>query len=122
MTTLKIWFNTLKTFFQSQFNSNLVYDNQTFQLKENAIILEEELEIQLPKRLRGKTIKQVELIPKFKYFEVIFTYQQTVLNHSERKANEKVMSIDLGLEHLATSTNKMMWFLFMNKAATPRLL
>ncbi|EDN71235.1 conserved hypothetical protein [Beggiatoa sp. PS] len=124
MTTLRILFNILKTFFQSKSHSNLIYDNQTFQLKDNVVILEEDLEIQLPKRLLGKNIKQVELIPKCKHFEVIFTYEQNqqVLNHQERKANDKIISIDLGLDHLATSANKMMWFLFMSKAATPRLL
>ena len=124
MATLKILFNTLKTLFQFKSHSNLVYDNDSFQIKGNTIVLEDDLEIQLPKRLQGKNIKQVELIPKFKSFEVIFTYQQNqqILNHQERKANNRILSINLGLEHLATSTNKMMWFLFMNKTTTPRFL
>jgi len=114
---------TLKTLFKQKPQAHLVYDYQSFQMKERSVVLENDLEIQLPKQLIGKNIKQVELVPKSKQFEVVFTYEpeETVL--SPVKATDKMMSIDLGLNELVNrATNGMMWFLLMNKVATRRFL
>jgi transposase len=115
---------TLKTLFKQKPAAHLVYDSQSFQMKFDAVVLENDLEIQLPKQLIGKNIKQVELVPKSKQFEVVFTYEpdETVLNQI-KEAKDKMMSIDLGLNELANrATNGMMWFLLMNKVATRRFL
>lgn len=99
-------------FKKSQFD-NLIYDYQAFQIDNNQIILEtkkdntstgsvhRKLKIPLPRQLSGKTIKQVEIIPKPNYFQVIFVYE----DHLESKqpvANGQILSIDLGLNNLAT--------------------
>jgi transposase len=125
MKMLAILFNTLKILFQQYTcnHSNLVYDSQSFQIQDNAVILEDDLKIQLPLRLVGKNIKQIELIPQGKSFEVIFTYEQEQLVLNNIKTNSRMMSMDLSLENVATCTAKsMFWFLFMNKAANPRFL
>jgi len=106
----------LKTLFKQKPSSNLVYDDRAFQIKDKSLVLEQDLEIKLPQQLKGKNIKQVEIIPKFKNFEVVFTYES---NESQVKPN--IMSIDLGLKNLANCTkNSMMWLFIMNKAASHR--
>jgi putative transposase len=95
---------------------------------ESFIVLEKGLEIKLPKQLVGKAIKQVEVIPKYKSFHAIFVYddeqsdiyqivkplktvEQVKLDKLDSKGefcskivkfHNKVMSIDLGLNNLAT--------------------
>jgi putative transposase len=97
-------------------------------VREGCVVLEKGLEIKLPKQLVGKTIKQVEVIPKYKSFHAVFAYDdeqtdiyqkvkhfKTVelveLNKLDSKGelgskivrfHNKVMSIDLGLNNLAT--------------------
>ncbi|MEN8218352.1 MAG: transposase [Pseudomonadota bacterium] len=91
-------------------------------------MLEKGLEIKLPKQLVGKTIKQVEVIPKYKSFHAVFVYddeqtdiyqivkpakkvEQVKLDKLDAKGefqskevlfHESVMSIDIGLNNLAT--------------------
>jgi len=95
---------------------------------EGLVVLEKGLEIQLPKQLVGKAIKQIEVIPKYKSFHAIFVYDdeqsdiyqivkplKTVeqvnfyqldskgeFSSKIVKFHNKVMSIDLGLNNLAT--------------------
>ncbi|OAD22004.1 transposase, IS605 OrfB family, partial [Candidatus Thiomargarita nelsonii] len=92
------------------------------------VILEKGLEFELPKQLVGLAIKQVEIIPKYNSFHAVFVYDddiseiyqivkpfQTVepveldkLDASGEfrskvvKLHNQVMSIDLGLNNLAT--------------------
>jgi putative transposase len=96
--------------------------------RSGVVILEKGLEIELPKQLVGKVIKQVEVIPKYQSFHAVFVYDddiseiyQTVkpFKTVERveldkldsngefcskivKLHNQVMSIDLGLNNLAT--------------------
>ncbi|MEN8215083.1 MAG: transposase [Pseudomonadota bacterium] len=96
--------------------------------RSGVVVLEKGLEIKLPKQLVGKTIKQVEVIPKYKSFHAVFVYdddiseiyqtvgpfktvEQVELGKLDSKGefrskivtfHNKVMSIDLGLNNLAT--------------------
>ena len=81
---------------------NLVYDYQAFSIKGEVISLEPGLEIELPKRLVGKPIKQVEIIPKFSAFHAVFVYEEELNDFEPVPKSDKVMSIDLGLNNLAT--------------------
>ncbi len=60
-----------------------------------------ELKIPLPKQLIGKTIKQVEIIPKPHSFQCVFVYEDSI-TYQQVTSNNNVMSIDLGLNNLAT--------------------
>jgi len=97
-------------------------------VREGCVVLEKGLEIKLPKQLVGKTIKQVEVIPKYKSFQAVFvdddektdiyqkvkpfkTVERVELDKLDSKGefrskivtfHNKVMSIDLGLNNLAT--------------------
>ncbi|RKZ92255.1 MAG: hypothetical protein DRR19_04740 [Candidatus Parabeggiatoa sp. nov. 1] len=114
--------------FKQKQHDNLVYDFQAFQIKGSTIVLEKGLEIQLSKPLIGKNIKQIEIIPKHKFFQAVFvfndddcftnqkvkffkTVEQVELNKLDKNGefvvkqfaiHKKVMSIDLGLNNLAT--------------------
>ena len=88
--------------FKQKPQDNLVYDYQAFSIKGERVILEKGLEIKLPKQLVGKTIKQVEIIPKFNTFHAIFVYEEDPDDFVQVPKNERVMSIDLGLNNLAT--------------------
>ena len=113
---------TLKNLFKHKYCPPMIYDYQDFQMKEKAVVLEDDLKINLPEALIGKHIKQIKLIPKFKQVEVVFTYEQNETFCKQLKPNNKFLSINLGLNELTrTTTNGVMWFLLMNKAVTPRL-
>lgn len=89
--------------FKQQPYDNLIYDYQAFSVKNDAIVLDRQrgLTIPLPKPLIGKILKQVEIRPKYRYFEAVFVYE----NPAESKpvlSGEKLMAIDLGLNNLAT--------------------
>jgi putative transposase len=97
-------------------------------VREGFVVLEKGLEIELPKQLVGKAIKQVEIIPKHKSFHAVFVYdddlsdiyqivepfktvEQVELDKLDSKCefrskivklHNQVMSIDLGLNNLAT--------------------
>jgi len=88
--------------FKQKPQDNLVYDYQAFSIKGERVILEKGLEFKLPKQLVGKTIKQVEIIPKFNTFHAVFIYEEDPNDFVQVPKNEKVMSIDLGLNNLAT--------------------
>jgi len=92
------------------------------------VVLEKGLEFELPNRLVGKIIKQIEIIPKHKTFHAVYVYDDEVseiyqnvepykiveqvefnkLNSKGEfrskimKLHDQVMSIDLGLNNLAT--------------------
>lgn len=88
-------------FKQNQYD-NLIYDYQAFSITDSVVKLEKGLEIKLPKQLIGKTIKQVEIIPKFNKFHAVFVYEEDSNDFEQVPESEKVMSIDLGLNNLAT--------------------
>ncbi|MEN8214790.1 MAG: hypothetical protein ABFS56_00110 [Pseudomonadota bacterium] len=97
-------------------------------VRESFVALEKGLEIKLPKQLIGKAIKQVEVIPKYKSFHAVLVYddeqtdiyqivkpakkvcqvefdkldQKGEFQSKEVLLHESVMSIDLGLNNLAT--------------------
>lgn len=80
---------------------NLIYDYQAFQVKDGLVVLEKGLSFPLPKKLIGFTIKQVEIVPKYRYFEAIFVYEDDEIKKTV-SPSDKVMAIDLGLNNLAT--------------------
>ncbi|RKZ42402.1 MAG: hypothetical protein DRR00_30990 [Candidatus Parabeggiatoa sp. nov. 3] len=84
---------------------NLIYNYQAFQIQNLEVVLDtrkgKELKIPLPKRLIGKTIKQVEIIPKPHSFQAVFVYEDQT-TYRQVASNDNVMSIDLGLNNLAT--------------------
>jgi putative transposase len=69
---------------------------------EQVVVLEKGLEIQVPKQLWDKDIKQVEIIPKHKSFHAVFVYEEDPTDFIQVNQSEKTMSIDLGLNNLAT--------------------
>jgi putative transposase len=69
---------------------------------ERVAVLEKGLEIQVPKQLWDKDIKQVEIIPKHNCFHAVFVYEENPADFIQVNQNEQVMSIDLGLNNLAT--------------------
>ena len=85
---------------------NLIYDYQAFQIENDQIVLEtqlgNQLTIPLPKPLNGKTIKQIEIIPKPHYFQAVFVYEDHLEPKPPAAANGQILSIDLGLNNLAT--------------------
>jgi len=64
--------------------------------------LEKDLEIKLPQQLVGQFIKQIEIIPKPRAFHAVFVYEEDLNHFKQVPQNDKVMSIDLGLNNLAT--------------------
>jgi len=111
-----------------QMPSGKVIKSAKILVRQGLVILEKGLEIELPKQLVGLAIKQVEVIPKYQSFHAVFVYDddiseiyQTVkpfktveqvefckLDASGEfcskvvKLHNQVMSIDLGLNNLAT--------------------
>ncbi len=92
-------------FKKSQYD-NLIYDFQAFQIDFDKVVLDatkgNELKIPLPKQLIGKNIKQVEIIPKPHSFQAVFVYEENQATYQQAVPNDQVMSIDLGLNNLAT--------------------
>jgi len=118
--------------FKQKLYSNLVYDYQAFQIKnrititekpfctslkmpdgkvfhqaqfilfEPVAVLEKGLEIKVPNQLFHEEIKPVEIIPKPRYFHAVFVYEEYPNHFKQVPQNDKVMSIDLGLNNLAT--------------------
>jgi len=87
-------------FKQKQYD-NLIYDYQAFSVKNNQVVLEKGLSFPLPSQLVGKTIKQVEIVPKYRHFEAILVYEDDEIVVAV-SPSDKVMAIDLGLNNLAT--------------------
>jgi len=69
---------------------------------EQVVVLEKGLEIPVPKQLWDKDIKQVEIIPKHNSFHAVFVYEENPTDFKQVEPNEQVMSIDLGVNNLAT--------------------
>jgi putative transposase len=92
-------------FKKSQYD-NLIYNYRAFQIHNNEVILDRtngnELKIPLPKQLIGKNIKQVEIIPKPQSFQAVFVYEENQVSYQQVAPNDNIMSIDLGLNNLAT--------------------
>jgi len=88
--------------FKQEAHDNLIYNYCAFQIKDDVVVLENGLEIKLPQQLIGKEIKQVEIIPKPRAFHAFFVYEEDQNQFKQVPENDKVMSIDLGLNNLAT--------------------
>jgi putative transposase len=115
--------------FQKNKHDNLIYDFQAFSIQglfiiekgpeiplpngktleagesiryEQVGVKEKGLEIPVPKQLWDKDIKQVEIIPKHNSFHAVFVYEEDPANFIQVSQSEKTMSIDLGLNNLAT--------------------
>jgi putative transposase len=115
--------------YKSEPHDNLIFDYQAFRVKgrfiiekcpeiilpnfklfpagesiryEQVVVLEKDLEIQIPKQLWDKDIKQVEIIPKHRSFHAVFVYEENPADFTQVSQNKQVMSIDLGLNNLAT--------------------
>ncbi len=88
--------------FKQKPQDNLIYNYCAFQVKNEIVVLEKGLEILLPKQLAGKTIKQVEIIPKSQSFHAVFVDEENANHFKQVQKNDKVMSLDLGLNNLAT--------------------
>ncbi|OAD23308.1 transposase, IS605 OrfB family [Candidatus Thiomargarita nelsonii] len=69
---------------------------------EQVVVLEKGLEIKVPKSLWNKNIKQVEIISKPNSFHAVFVYEENPDDFVPVELNDQVMSIDLGLNNLAT--------------------
>ena len=113
-------------------HDNLIYDYQAFQVKgsvfiekcpqrtklkglsakvfsmvqfiryEQVIVLEKGLEVKVPKALWNLEIKQVEIIPRYNSFHAVFVFEENPNDFKQVKRRSQVMSIDLGLNNLAT--------------------
>jgi putative transposase len=82
---------------------NLIYTYQSFQIKQGCAVLEKDLSVKIPDCLLYEDIKQIEIIPRFKYFEVVFVYE-CPKEYPQVETNQKVMAVDLGLDNLAACT------------------
>jgi putative transposase len=69
---------------------------------EQVAILEKGLEIKIPKQLWNREIKQIEIIPKPNSFYAVFVYEENPDDFKQVGHSDQVMSIDLGLNNLAT--------------------
>lgn len=81
---------------------NLIFDYQAFAVKNDTVLLEKGLEIKLPKLVKGQKIQQVEIIPKPNCFHAVFVYEENPNDFKLMNHNDRMMSIDLGLNNLAT--------------------
>jgi len=88
--------------FKQKVHDNLIYDYQAFSRKGDVVRLEKGLEIKLPKQLLDQVIKQIEIIPKPQSFHAVFIYAENLNQFKQVSKNDFVMSIDLGLNNLAT--------------------
>jgi len=69
---------------------------------EQIVVLEKGLELIVPKQLWNQEIKQVEVIPKHNSFHAVFVYEENHADFKPVQNSDQVMSIDLGLNNLAT--------------------
>jgi putative transposase len=69
---------------------------------EQVVVLEKGLEIPVPKQLWNREIKQIEIIPKPNSFYAVFVYEENPDDYRQVNQNDQIMSIDLGLNNLAT--------------------
>jgi putative transposase len=81
---------------------NLIFNYQAFAVKDGTVLLEKGLEIKLPEQLKGQKIQQVEIIPKPNCFHAVFVYEENPNDFKQVAQNDRTMSIDLGLNNLAT--------------------
>ncbi len=78
----------------------LIFDAQRFQIHGDFAKLDELISIKIPGQLSDKNIKQIQIIPRFHYFEAVFIYEDSSLL-PQVTPNERKMAIDLGLNNLA---------------------
>jgi len=69
---------------------------------QQVVVLEKGLELIVPQQLWEKEIKQVEIIPKPNSFHAVFVYEENPADFKQVSQSGQVMSIDLGLNNLAT--------------------
>ncbi|MBF0228617.1 MAG: transposase, partial [Desulfamplus sp.] len=82
---------------------NLIYIYQSFQIKHGCAVLEKDLSVKIPDCLLYEDIKQIEIIPRFKCFEVVFVYE-CPKEYPKIKTNNNIMAVDLGLDNIAACT------------------
>jgi putative transposase len=85
---------------------NLIYDYQRFQVKDKQIRLEKGLMINIPKQLKDRTIKQIEIIPRIDFFNVVFVYVDDE-KYIQIEKNSNVIGIDLGLNNVVTAVSNV---------------
>jgi len=114
---------TFNTLFNQKPYAHLLYDSQNFQIIDQSLVLESDIKINLPKQLIGKQIKQVELIPKLKHFEVIFTYKSENNIFNKIPVNDRRITIYLGVNQFVNNANNsiIMWHLLMKKSSANNL-
>jgi len=83
-------------------SNGTVFPMGQFVFFEQVVVLEKGMELIVPKQLWDKQIKQVEIIPKHRSFHAVFVYEENPADFVQINHNEQVMSIDLGVNNLAT--------------------
>lgn len=96
---------------------NLYYPNQSCQIRNGKIILSKELSIDIPQYEKYsdliKNFKQVRIKPLMQGYKVEIIYE--VKDVEVRNRKEKVASIDLGIDNLATLISENSAILFSGK-------
>jgi IS605 OrfB family transposase len=95
--------------------NNLIYPNQSCQIKDSFIILSKTLKIYIPEyKCKDFTdFQQIRIIPKNKYFEVEIIYNQDIENHGLN--HDSYFSIDLGVNNFASCVSKYGCFLLSGR-------
>ena len=94
---------------------NLIYDCKRFQIKYNLIHLAKGININILNQLKNKTIKQIEIIPRYKFFEIVYVYVDDE-KYEQISENNNVLGIDLGLNNIVTAvSNKIIPFIINGK-------
>lgn len=90
--------------YQKPTRYNLIFDSQRFQVKEGWVWLHKAIRIRIPNMLQGKKIVQVEIIPYWGFFEIVYVFEDDSVS-SLIPPSERTLGIDLGLDNLATCTS-----------------
>lgn len=86
---------------------NIIYDYQRFQVKDKFIQLEKNLRIDIPNMIKDKQIKQIEIIPRIDFFDIIYTFIDDE-KYEQIIESDNVLGIDLGLNNVATCVSNVM--------------
>ncbi len=79
---------------------SLIYDSQRFQIKEGYAVLDKTAAVRIPSCIAGKKIVQIEIIPKYRQFNICFVYEDDTV-YLKIKPGNRTAGIDLGLNNLA---------------------
>jgi len=86
-------------YIRTDFHS-LIYDSQRFQIKDGCAVLDKTVSVKIPSCIAGKKIVQLEIIPKYRQFNVCFVYEDDTI-YLKVKPENRTAGIDLGLNNLA---------------------